>query len=181
MIEPNHRLILQQIDEILRRNPVVHALLLVGSVARAAADRWSDLDVIVVVADDQMVAFTPATLWITALGKILAVEQYPGAGRATTRAWLTSGRVDVVVATESCFGQEDDWPLWNGVVVCFSRSPIVNRVIAHSQQRPALQLLISEDFDSLANQFWFHSLMALTKVVRGHTQPAWQLPSTRWR
>jgi predicted nucleotidyltransferase len=162
-----HHPLLQQIVALLRPNPAVRALLVVGSVARGTADRWSDLDIIVVIADGTRAAFDPAARWIAALGEICATEHYPGMDRATTRAWLSAGRLDLVLATETCFARESDWPLWDGVAVAFSRSMIIDQVVQQTHLRPEAGLLAPEQFEALVNQFWFQALASLTKVVRG--------------
>jgi hypothetical protein len=163
---PDHAL-LERLEAVLREISDVQALLVVGSVARGTADYWSDLDVVVVVTDAAFAAFDPATRWLGQIGEVLAFEHYPGSGRGTTRAWLDEGRLDIVVATETCFTAEDGWPLWDGIAVRFSRSPLVDQVVAAPHARPAAQLLTLGEFEALVNQFWFQALMALTKVVHG--------------
>lgn len=157
---------LHQLQTTLEPNPAVRALLVVGSVARGTYDRWSDLDVVIVVADDQFAMFDPATQCFGVLGDVLAFEHSSLPGRSTTRAWFATSRIDLVVTTESVFSQEGDWPIWNGLAVCFSRSPLVDHVVDAFHVPPPAKLLAQDDFEALVNRFWFQAVMALAKVMR---------------
>lgn len=81
--------LLARLEAVLRADAAVRALLVVGSVARETADGWSDLDVVVVVADAAFAAFDPATSWLGLLGEVLAFERRLADARAVL---LAAGR-----------------------------------------------------------------------------------------
>lgn len=158
---------LQQITEQLHPEPVVRALLIVGSVVHGQCDDWSDLDIILVVADGQLARFFPTLAWLEQMGNVFAYEQFPGKERATTRVCFTDGRrIDAVIVTESGLVEDANWPFAPDVRVCFSRSPIVDTLLAKPSTPPRFQPATDAQFETLVNQFWFKAVVAVNKVAR---------------
>lgn len=162
-----HETTIQQLTTLLQPHPDVHALLVVGSRAANTTDQWSDLDVIVVVADTCLDMFFPSVAWLTPLGALFAYEQFPAHNRGTTRACFIDGRrIDFLIATESSFAYNSDWPLWDGVQVLFSCSDAVLLRTAHVHPRPPIHSVTDEQFATLVHQFWFRAVIAMVKVIR---------------
>ncbi|MFN8492607.1 MAG: aminoglycoside 6-adenylyltransferase [Caldilineaceae bacterium] len=163
-----HLSTLQHITEQLRPDLGVRALLVVGSVVYGSVDEWSDLDIVVVVADEQLARFFPTRAWLEQLGTVFAYEQFPGQERATTRVCFTDGRrIDAAIVTESSLAEEANWPFALDVRVCFSRSPIVDGLLSKPNAPPLFHPATAEQFETLVNQFWFKAVVAVNKVVRG--------------
>ena len=157
----------QQLTTLLRPHPSVQSLLIVGSTASDSTDDWSDLDAILVVADDALDAWFPSTFWLEPLGPLFAFEQHQGQNRGTTRLCFTDGRrLDLIIVTESNFLSSSDLPLWDGVRVVFSYSEEVRMRATRGQPRLSVNPLDNEQFDTFVNTFWFRAVVATEKVVR---------------
>jgi Streptomycin adenylyltransferase len=74
----------EQIAEKLSRFDGVIKVDQLGSVGDAR-DKWSDIDVGVLVESTSLGKFFPTTDWIRGFGEVFATSQYSGPGKATTR------------------------------------------------------------------------------------------------
>lgn len=162
---------LQQLRALLEPKQEVRALVLFGTTAVDQQDVWSDIDVLVVVAEEALEQFHPATDWLKPLGELYAYDQssHPFAG--VTRTCFTDfRRIDLVFTTEAALERVDEWPgvsFWRGTRPLFSRSPRVDVVLARTFESPALHLPPPDQFQAMVNDFWFKGMLAVTKVARG--------------
>lgn len=157
-----------QLGELLRPHEDALALLIVGSLAAGQGDRWSDIDALLVVADDAFARYFPSIQLLQRLGPLLGYEQAVWRDRGTTRAVLVDGRrIDLIVASKTRFAQDNDWPLRDGVRVIFSRSAEVDAQLAQPLPPAPPPHFSDEQFTAFANAFWFKATLALVKVLRG--------------
>ncbi|HEY0078770.1 MAG TPA: aminoglycoside 6-adenylyltransferase [Pyrinomonadaceae bacterium] len=157
---------------LLQPDEQVRAVALSGSCARLEARRdvWSDVDVLMVVAEGATGRFFPATEWLRPLGEVYAFEQNSNELTCTTRVCFSDfRRLDIVITTEAALERIDSWgsvSFWNGSRTLFSRSPAVDEILARKFAPPAPASISAEQFQSMANHFWFRAALAVTKVVR---------------
>ena len=81
----------------------VRGLAVVGSgVDETQLDRWSDLDLLVVLADGALDRFWPSLDWLGRLGEVYALDTSSGPDHHTLRACFTDlARVDFLLVAES--------------------------------------------------------------------------------
>jgi predicted nucleotidyltransferase len=159
------------LTDLLHTDPGVIALAVFGSAMQPGAhDTWSDVDLLVVVGDDEMPRFYPATAWLEPLGRIFAREQSGSDFASTTRVCLEDlRRLDLVIATESSIRQVDTWPrvaFAGGVRVLFSRSPEIAACLSGPFESVAYSPPSQGQFDAMVDGFWFRAMVAIYKVVR---------------
>jgi hypothetical protein len=156
---------------LLKPDEDVRAVILSGSCARSEQDVWSDVDVLIVVDEHAVNRFFPATVWLKPLGEVYTYDQNSSGLTYTTRACFKDfRRLDVVFTTEAALEQIDSWgsfSFWEGTRTLFSRSPVVDEVFSRTFKRLAPPLISPEQFQEMANHFWFKAVLAVTKVVRG--------------
>jgi len=165
---------IQDLIALLQPNQNVRAVYLFGSCAcsgaRAQRDVWSDVDVLVIVDEQAMGDFYPTVDWLESLGELHAYEQNGSEFTNTTRVCFTDfRRIDFVFTTESALEQVEAWPLvafWKGTRLLFSRSSLVDEILARPFERPKPPVISSEQFQTMVNHFWFKGQVAITKVVR---------------
>lgn len=151
----------------------VLGLVLFGSFSKPefSTDTWSDLDVLVVVKDNRIERFFPATRWLDHFGRLYTYSQSSDGFTWTTRACFENfNRVDFVITTEGKLSETSKWqgiPFCSGVKVLFSRSRVLDEVTAQHYDRPRLPPVTSEQFLDLVRDFRFKSMLAVYKVVRG--------------
>ena len=157
-----------------REREDVRALLVVGSQARAnvPADRWSDLDVVLIVDDPEPYAEHPS--WIREFGQpVLTFLEDTPVGQRERRVLYESGEdVDFplfsVTALELLEQSENAAHLLaRGYRVLIDRIALAERlarVAAASEQPPPPT---QRDFTQLASDFWYHALWAAKKLRRG--------------
>jgi predicted nucleotidyltransferase len=164
---------IDRVSTALAALPGVEALGIFGSAARAGAelDVWSDIDALLVVADDALDQFFPAVGWLAPLGDLFTYEQSADLHTRTTRCVFADGRrLDIVLTTVSAVLSLPGWPSvpwWHGLSVVFARGDAVRAALL--QQTPALAppAVAPEAVDALLRSFWFKGALAVTKVVRG--------------
>lgn len=165
-----HEATLRQMHDLLRADPAVALLAVVGSGALDQLDDWSDLDALLVVESDALERYFPSLAWLEPLGRIYAFEQHRGEVSATARVCFEDlRRLDLIVTTEAALTRpaaRQSLPLADGSRVLFARTPAVEAVLAGSQP-PSPPLVPDETFETLANGFWFKGVVAVQKVVRG--------------
>jgi predicted nucleotidyltransferase len=162
--------LLQELVRHLEPDPDVRAVAVFGSAALSAPDLWSDIDLLLVVAEEARDRFHPALDWLKPLGELYTWDQSAHSLAATTRACFTDfRRIDVVIATEAALEQIEQWPrvpFWRGARLLFSRSPGAERVLAQSFSPPQAGLMTAAQFQTMVNAFWFKGMLALTKIMR---------------
>ena len=94
----------EDLRRLLEPNEAVRAVLVHGSCAQPQLQRdaWSDVDVVIVVANGELERFFPTTAWLTPLGEVYAINQSSRAVTRTTRVCFTDfRRLDCVVVEEA--------------------------------------------------------------------------------
>ena len=160
---------IQDLTRAFEPDPDVRALAVFGSAA-AGPDLWSDIDLLLVVAEGAMGRFHPTRDWLKPIGEVYTWDQSSHPYAATTRACFVDFRhIDFVITTEAALEQIEEWPrvpFWNGARLLFSRSPPVERVLDRTFPRPLPGLMTPEQFQVMVNAFWFKGMLALGKVLR---------------
>ncbi len=163
---------LEQLKDLLRSFDVVQAMVVVGSFASDSVqpDFWSDIDLVMVVADNDIDQFFPATDWLKPMGDVYTTSQSEDPPRYTSRICFTDmRRLDLVFILASAFDDPRSWnynPFQNGHRVLFSKSRIVDQfllqefAIAPASGDPQAQ------FAAMSNDFWFKGMLAVSKVIR---------------
>jgi RimJ/RimL family protein N-acetyltransferase len=162
---------IQRLHDLLFPLPAVEALAIVGSGASGTSDAWSDVDALVVVRPEALGDFFPTLAWLEPLGAIFAYEQHRDELRPVSRvAFEDMRRLDAIVTTPDALQQDavrSSLPLTQGIKVIFARSAELEHLLV----RPAVELLLvlppDDEFEALANQFWYQATVAVQKVVRG--------------
>jgi len=164
---------LQTIVSFLNSDEDVQALFVIGSLAdnSHSVDAWSDIDLVLVVADLAFSRFYPTLTWLTFSGEIYAYEQQADDFSSVNRICLTDlRRLDFVFIKLSNFNPPEKWvrpAFWKNPRLLFSRSELVTQALASSAILPFVPAAFTNDqFDTLANNFWFKAIVATNKVKR---------------
>jgi aminoglycoside 6-adenylyltransferase len=154
----------------------VHALVLLGSQARTdtPADRWSDIDLLLVT--DEPEAFLRDAEWLVPLGRPLLTFLEPTAvGGSTERRVLfeTGEEVDFAVFSVEAVERAIGAPrvLRRGFRVLVDRIGIAASLEELASTPPEPE---ARDLAQLSNDFWYHALWAAKKLRRGETWIAWR-------
>lgn len=163
----------EDIGELLGSYDEVQAVILKGSVGseNASLDRWSDIDLVVVVMDEHIDKFFPNTDWILPMGKIFAIEQYPGDFTMTSRICLDGyRRFDCIFIKYSDFEKLSKWnfnPIGREYKILFSKIKNINTILDCSIKEESFKEPEYEVFKNMANNFWFKGVVAIAKISRG--------------
>ncbi len=163
---------IQDLVTLLQPDEDVRAVVVYGSCAFSSTekDAWSDVDLLVVVRERAVSRYFPVLDWLQTLGEVYAYEQNANQWTCTARVCFSDfRRLDIVFTTESALEQIDSWDsisFWNGTFTLFSRSILVNTILARRFERPKLAPISAEQFQVMTNRFWFKATLAVTKVVR---------------
>jgi hypothetical protein len=106
-----HEASIANITEILSQDQHVKGLLLVGSCTRddVQTDEWSDIDIAVIVDDEAITRFYPATDWVRRFGTTYAFSINETDCYHVIRVWFTDGRhFDFIIVEESSLARIDD-------------------------------------------------------------------------
>ncbi len=124
----------EQLRQMLEADAAVVAIAVLGSVARAQADSWSDLDLLIVVEDDAFARFFPTLDWLDPCGARFAHEQFAAPFASVTRVCFADlRRLDCVITTVGAVTRLPSWdqaPYWAGARLLFARSDAVARHLA---------------------------------------------------
>ena len=118
---------LAQLRDCLQSFDTVQAILLVGSLANDAIqiDFWSDIDLVVVVADLAIDQFYPDTDWLKSIHPVFTSSHSQDLERYTLRVCFTDmRRVDFIFLPASALDDPTDWAsnrFQAGFQVLFSR------------------------------------------------------------
>jgi predicted nucleotidyltransferase len=165
--------VIQHLVSLLQPDEAVQAVAVSGSRALLPTEKdvWSDVDLLVVVSEQAISRYFPALDWLQALGEVYAYEQNANQLTSTTRVCFSDfRRLDIVFTTEFALEQIDSWDsisFWNGTFTLFSRSALVDTILARRFEKPKPAQVPAEEFQAMANRFWFKATLAVTKVVRG--------------
>jgi aminoglycoside 6-adenylyltransferase len=167
-------LIEAEIADWARGREDVQAAVVVGSQARASvpADRWSDLDVILIVDDPEPYAEDGG--WIEEFGRpVLTFLEETPLGQRERRVLYESGEdVDLPIFPVSALDglEQSDKArqlLARGYRILVDKIGLAGRLerAADVPERPSSPT--QRDFDQLAADFWYHALWSAKKLRRG--------------
>ena len=154
--------IIRDLIALFQPDEDVQAVAVFGSCASFAPtekDAWSDVDLLVVVNEQAVSRYFPAIAWLQTLGEVYAFEQNSNQFTFTTRVCFSDfRRLDIVFTTERALAQIDLWDsisFWNGTRPLFSRSTLVDTILARKFERPIPSQMSAQQFQAMANRFWF--------------------------
>ncbi|HLY26475.1 MAG TPA: aminoglycoside 6-adenylyltransferase [Aggregatilineales bacterium] len=160
---------IQAFSNYFQSRQAVKAAILVGSNANASVDSWSDVDLVCVVDSLHVDEFFPDTHWLAAFGDIFGIEQSTRSFTRVTRVCFADfRRVDLVFMPESALSRPENWrySLLESHVL-FSRSTAVDIALrAGTVAQAALPAFDEQQFESMAQRFWFKAAIAVAKVRR---------------
>ena len=152
---PGYRRLLIRAEEVFASDPRVRGLWLSGSVARGTADRASDLDLIIAVADDEHEAFAMSwRQWLSDITPTVLAGELPG---GTGSFWSITDnfeRFDVIVEPVSRVATSAA----RRRAVVFDRDDLTSSIPAESGDGPSSRV-IKELVDH-----WFH-FSAMLEVI----------------
>jgi hypothetical protein len=163
---------IKRVKAVLEADEDVKGLVLIGSYTRddIKTDIWSDVDIVVVVADQAVSKFYPATDWISPIGEPYCFNQSSTDDYSVTRAYQIDGsRLDFMIVSESslkAIGEWEDNPLRYINTCLFSRSPVLDEALGMSFPPAVLKPVPPEQFDRTANDFRFKGMLAVSKIGR---------------
>lgn len=163
---------LAQVHTLLADDADVLALVLYGSLVHssAAPDVSSDIDLLVIVADDAYNRFCSSEEWLAPLGTIFGFEHHVHAYTNTLRVCFTDfRRFDFVIATRSAALAMEEWfhTPRRGRRVLFVHDPETAAMLEGNYGPRELTLLSDAGFETLVNGFWFKSVVIVNKLMRG--------------
>ncbi len=163
---------LEEISSYFKSKIEVLALLLLGSLSTqdTQPDYWSDIDILLVIADDKLEKFFPTVDWLGHFGTLYTYEQSQGKFKDTTRACFDDfRRIDIAFTTEKKLlnsKEETSNILHPNTTILFSRSDVVNKAIQQNIEKEIFLPASDESFHEMARAFRFKSMLATYKVVR---------------
>ena len=163
---------ISQVTALFSQDENVRGLVLIGSLTRddVTRDAWSDLDIAVVVRDEALDSFWPATEWISGLGEVYCTSRSSTSEWRVTRACFADGRrIDFAFVTEGSVARIEEWeknPLRYVNVCLFSRSEALDRALKLEFPPPVFEPASPRDFERMANDFWFKGMLAVSKAAR---------------
>ncbi len=156
-----HAATMKQLINTLSVDSAVRGLLQCGShtYTPAPVDAWSDIDLLLVVADEAMAHFHPETAWLASFGDIYAIAGNVQPDYRTFRTYYTDGRrLDWVIADESSFARIDSWamnPLAYGYAILYAAGEQIRLLSERNFATAPLSLPTEADFRHLVNDFRF--------------------------
>jgi len=173
-------LVAAQVAEWARERPDVRAAAVVGSQARrdVQADRWSDLDVILLVDDPEPYAADAA--WVEEFGEpvLTFLEESPTAEQRERRVlYATGADVDFplipVAALERLEASENATAtVRRGYRVLYDEVGLEERLEAIPRTPTRAGPPSQSELTELASDFWYHALWAAKKLRRGEVYTA---------
>jgi aminoglycoside 6-adenylyltransferase len=172
-------LIAAAIADWARARADLHAAVVVGSQVRSEkpADRWSDLDVFLVVDDPE--PYTTASDWVAEFGRPIVTFVEPtavGEERERRVLYETGEDVDLALIPLSALDQlEVAAPLLaRGYRMLVDKIGLEEHLRRVAAGFAAPGLPTQHDFTELASDFWYHALWAAKKLRRGEVFTAKQ-------
>ena len=167
-------LIVAAIADWSRERDDVHAAVVVGSHARAAvpADRWSDLDVVLVVDDPERYATDER--WVSEFGSpVLTFLEPTAVGEERERRVLyeTGHDVDLPLVPLSALDRLESPEVAQifarGHRVLVDKIGLAERLETAARHVEAPSAPTERELTELASDFWYHALWAAKKLRRG--------------
>jgi aminoglycoside 6-adenylyltransferase len=152
----------------------VHAAIVVGSRARkdTPADKWSDLDVILIVDDPE--PYAEDDLWVSEFGTpaLTFLEDTPAGQRERRVLYVTGEDVDLPLFPLSALDRLGQSPnatalLARGYRLLVDKIGLEERLQSLVERAPVPTQPGQADFGQLAADFWYHALWTAKKLRRG--------------
>jgi predicted nucleotidyltransferase len=164
---PAHRVLLERAVGYFRDDDRIAGMILGGSLARGAADFYSDVDLYIVARDESFEAvFAERDDAAESLGSPLfrfAVDPFPGGSRDYIVTYPGPAKLDLMYHRESEIGPDQEWA---GRLVLVDDSGSLATVISRSARsrpdRPEPKTLLA-----LNQRFWTWCWYAFGKIERG--------------
>ena len=163
---------LQELVSFFENKKAVLAVLVFGSLSSLEEphDKWSDIDLVLVVEPESQQRYFPGTEWLETFGRVYACDQAENEYRKITRVCFDDmRRIDFVITTEDKLAQVDIWPrspMQVGARVLFSRSRVVDEAAEQFHREPEAPKFQEARFQTLVQKFRFKSMLAVYKVAR---------------
>lgn len=163
---------IEDIRELFSKYKEVEVLILKGSTCKEQnlIDKWSDIDLVVVVDDEHINKFFPNTKWILPMGNIFALEQFPGDFTMTSRICLDGyRRFDCIFIKNSMFKKSSNWTfnlIGNDYKILFSNIKDIEDILGYQPKEENFKEPENEAFNNMANSFWFKGVVAIAKISR---------------
>jgi aminoglycoside 6-adenylyltransferase len=153
----------------------VRAAVVIGSQARteAPADRWSDLDVLLFLADPG--PYVDDATWVEEFGRPVVTFLEPSKGRSTERRVLydTGEDVGFVLLPQEIAGKDGpEGVLQRGYRVLVDKLDVATRLRELASTPTRRSPPTQAEFDQLAADFWYHALWTARKLRRGEVYAA---------
>jgi predicted nucleotidyltransferase len=166
--------IAERVCRLLGNDDRIEGVVIVGSLA-GQSDRWSDIDIEVIVADDEELPAVTAD-WVGNLYELLPVVHHfeTAFGDTLVRGFLLENLLEVDLA----FDQAGSISIWSPAKVIFDRTGrVAEAANAHAQDDP-----YAPDLTGEAGFAWHDVLHACTAVRRGRPwQGLWYMERVRNR
>jgi predicted nucleotidyltransferase len=166
--------IAERVSRLLGNDDRIEGVVIVGSLA-GQGDRWSDIDIEVIVADDEELPVVTAD-WVGNLYELLPVVHHfeTAFGDTLVRGFLLENLLELDLA----FDQAKQFSIWGPARVVFDR---LGRV-TDAANAPAQGELHASDWAGEAGFAWHDVLHACTAVRRGRPwQGLWYMERIRNR
>jgi aminoglycoside 6-adenylyltransferase len=168
-------LIAAAIADWARERADVKAAVVVGSQARSdvPADRWSDLDVILLVDDPE--PYAADATWVEEFGRpvLTFLEETPVSGQRERRVLYEGGEdVDLPLFPLSALERLEESEnaahlLARGFRVLVDEIGLAERLTRAAAKAPPAGAPTQDELRQLASDFWYHALWAGKKLRRG--------------
>jgi aminoglycoside 6-adenylyltransferase len=168
-------LVAAAIADWARERADVKAAVVVGSQARAdvPADRWSDLDVILLVDDPE--PYAADATWVEEFGRpvLTFLEETPVSGQCERRVLYEDGEdVDLPLFPLSALERLDESEnaahlLARGFRVLVDEIGLAERLARAASNAAPARPPTRDELLQLASDFWYHALWAAKKLRRG--------------
>jgi aminoglycoside 6-adenylyltransferase len=166
--------IIQKIELWAKASDDVKAAIIIGSQAREKypADQYSDLDLVIVLSNRDYYLFSDQ--WLKNIGSYWAsFTEYTVGGEKERRVLFENASdVDFVMLSDSKIGQllkdSDVQLLFNrGYRVLVDKIGLAEALPLVSEEHMKYTPISECDFSNMTNDFWFHTVWACKKLLRG--------------
>ncbi|MEM7129119.1 MAG: aminoglycoside 6-adenylyltransferase [Chloroflexota bacterium] len=166
------RAAIEQLNEILNKDSDAKALIITGSLAATdiQADRWSDVDAKIILADHAMNRYVQSTEWLSPFGQLIGMEKHESELTQTLRVCMEGfHRFDLTFIPESSWQDLSRWehnPVPPPHAVMWSKLPDIQAQIDSFSPQAEYQDVSSEEIEKIVDAFWFKASVAIAKVGR---------------
>ncbi|MEM7113404.1 MAG: aminoglycoside 6-adenylyltransferase [Chloroflexota bacterium] len=159
------RELVEQFERFFAADEAVLAVVLAGSLVTGKdVDRWSDVDLKVVLADEAIGRYFESVSWLEPFGELLGLESHEEPQVKTLRVILDRlRRVDFVfvgetVVSPTLFPQP--------ARILWSKLPQLSAQVGQEQVAADYRPFSASELEKIADQFWFRLGTAVCKIQR---------------